>query len=101
MVLGGPYLDVTLASRRGQARREQVPGEDPLDRILGADMECHADGVRVAGGVAEAVAALFIIQPNLCLVVSRNAGLHQNCTTTSLLTFRHYRNANPGSGLLV
>src|SRR6516225_5592684 len=28
MLLGGPDLDVTLACGRGQARREQVPGED-------------------------------------------------------------------------
>src|ERR1700751_1437885 len=54
VLLGGPHLDVTLANGRGQARREQVPGEDPLDRILSADMECHANGIRVAGGVAEA-----------------------------------------------
>ena len=32
---------------------------------------------RLSLSSAETVAALFIIQPNLCLVVSRNAGLHK------------------------
>jgi hypothetical protein len=54
MSLSGPYLDIALTSTSGQARRQQVPGEDPLDRVLGAYVECHPDGVRVGGTVTEA-----------------------------------------------
>src|SRR5215472_10821713 len=50
---------------------------------------------RLSPSSAETVAALFIIQPNLCLVVSRNAGLHKSCATTSLMTHKHRGNTNP------
>src|SRR6516165_810272 len=49
-----PHLHVSLALRRRDAGREQVPGEDPLDRLVGADMERHAHRVRVAAAVIEA-----------------------------------------------
>src|ERR1700730_14859991 len=54
MIIAGPHLHVALARRPGQPGREQVPGEDPLHRVVGADMEGHQDRVRVAGVVAEA-----------------------------------------------
>lgn len=44
----------TSPSPAGQARRQQVPGEDPLDGILGAYVEGHADRVGIGGAVAEA-----------------------------------------------
>jgi hypothetical protein len=54
MILAGPYLDIALTCRSGQTCRQQVPGEDPLDRVLRAHVECHPYGVRVGGAVTEA-----------------------------------------------
>src|SRR5260370_26552043 len=54
MIIAGPHLHVALARSPVQACREQVPGEDPLHRVVGADMEGHQDRLRVAGSVLEA-----------------------------------------------
>jgi len=46
-----PHLHVSLALARLDPGRQQVPGEDPLDRLVGADMERHAHRVGVAAAV--------------------------------------------------
>src|ERR1700761_4393324 len=38
---GGPYLHVSVALPRLDPSGQQVSGEDPLDRLIGADMERH------------------------------------------------------------
>src|SRR5580658_4872603 len=49
----GPNPDVSLALPRVDPSREQVSGEDPLDRLVGADMERHAHRVGVAAAVVQ------------------------------------------------
>src|SRR5215469_379037 len=52
--LARPDLDVTLTSRTLQADGQQVAGKDPLDGLIGPNMECHADRVGVLSAVVEA-----------------------------------------------
>jgi len=54
MIVSGPHPDIALTRGPGQARGKQIPGEDPLYRILGSDMERHPYGVRVSDAVAKA-----------------------------------------------
>src|SRR5215467_3689815 len=49
----GPHPDVALADRRLHADREQVPREEPLDRVVHADMKGHPDGVGIVIPVAQ------------------------------------------------
>ena len=50
----GPHLYVSLALPRLDPRGQQVPGEDPLDWLVGADVERHAHRVGVLAAVVHA-----------------------------------------------
>ena len=54
MILGGPYLDVALASRPAQARGEQVPEKIHSTGSSVPTWNAMRIGVRVVGAVAEA-----------------------------------------------
>src|SRR5205823_13152707 len=51
---GGPHADVAQPLARLDAGGEQVAGEDPLDRLVQADVEGDADRVGVVAGVVQA-----------------------------------------------
>src|SRR6266699_2406922 len=49
-----PYTTLFRSSGRpAQTRGEQVPGEDPLHRVVRANVEGHPDRVRIPGCVVE------------------------------------------------
>jgi hypothetical protein len=54
MIGAGPHVDVAFASGTFDAFREELPGEDPLHRIVGPDVERHTDRIGVVRAVAEA-----------------------------------------------
>src|ERR1022692_2070887 len=48
-----PDLHVALASLDFKARGQQLSCEDPLNRLVGSDVECHLDRIGIVGAVVE------------------------------------------------
>src|SRR5215475_5789635 len=48
-----PDLDIALAYEGFEACCEQFSREDPLNRLIGTNVKCHLDGIRIVGAVVE------------------------------------------------